>query len=124
LLENINPTIGLANGTPISYHLLQLDPRENMKRILESMCNESGNIQLCCPPRYLFVEIKGKLPKNHKDLSMETEDTAEIPMKPVHHPIDYKIFIPGLGEKIVYSRPHDIELGFAVTLHKIQGQTC
>ena len=63
LLENINPTIGLANGTPISYHSLTLDSRENIQRILESMCNESGDIQLCYPPRYLFVTIKGKLPK-------------------------------------------------------------
>lgn len=43
LTENINPLRGLSNGTPVSYHSLTLDPREDDHRILSYIEDNTGN---------------------------------------------------------------------------------
>ena len=57
-------------------------------------------------------------------MSMEPGENFIIPIEPVKHPLDYEIFVPNVGKCTVYAKAHNVELGFAITLHKIQGQTC
>ena len=58
LMQNINPKRGLSNGTPVTFHSLILDSRENQTTILEKMT--SGNyedIVLQYEPKYVLVNI-------------------------------------------------------------------
>ena len=76
---------------PVTYHSLKLDPRENFQHVLESICNESEDIQLRYPPKYLFVALDSKLLNNFHEISMEGGNGMVIPMLPIRHPQDYNI---------------------------------
>ena len=53
LTENINPLRGISNGTPISYHSLSLDPKDDDHRILSCIQDNLGNIQPNIISRYI-----------------------------------------------------------------------
>lgn len=65
MTENINPGRGLSNGTPIVFHSLVLDPRENFENIRVAL-DENGHedITLEFPPSYINVSVPGVNPED------------------------------------------------------------
>ena len=65
LSENINPSRGLSNGTPIIFHSLVLDPKENFENIREMLeNNDNQDIKLEFPPSFIKVCIPGVDPND------------------------------------------------------------
>ena len=56
LTQNMNPSLGLSNGTPVIYHSLTLSPLEDMHSVMERMVNNDGSdIFLKFQPTYIHV---------------------------------------------------------------------
>ena len=124
LIENINPSLGLANGTKIVYESLVLDPRDDPIAISHRIATEiNPDIILNYPPIYVIVSVPDADPDRFLNTTL-VEGKVVIPVKTVVR--GKFINIPRRrGEKPfkVWYTPHNCELGFAVTVHKIQGQT-
>lgn len=114
LTQNINPSLGLSNGTPVIYHSLTLSPLEDMHSVMERMVNNDGSdIFLKFQPTYIHVEVPTLDPVlfQHKSLF---KDKVVIPVK-LKSQADF-ITVKG--------KAHAVVLAFAITVHKMQGQTC
>lgn len=58
LTENINTSRELSNGTPIIYHSMTLNPKEDIERIENLINNDSmDDIELLYPPSYIHVVV-------------------------------------------------------------------
>ena len=123
LSQNINPSIGLTNGTRVIYHSLLLDPRENIKNICATW-KKKEVIDLQFPPSYLFVKIPNADLANFKHTSI-TMNSVVIPIKLGNESekMTYRLQQKKESLTIKYTS-HPIDMGFATTVHKIQGQTC
>lgn len=65
LSENINPNLGLSNGTPIIYHSLTLHANENVEAVQAQMnSGVSQEIKLKFPPSYIHVVVPGANPED------------------------------------------------------------
>ncbi len=111
LTKNINPAIGLANGTAVVYHSLILDDMEDSKTIFERIRNATSTIDILLkyPPKFVCIEVAtadptrfvnqtlvlGKLVipipfiKDNKELNLQTEssNTTVVTEK---HSVDLK----------------------------------
>ena len=126
-MQNINPKRGLSNGTPVTFHYLILDSRENQTTILEKMT--SGNyedIVLQYEPKYVLVNITNADPKDFIGVTA-VEGQAVIPLPLSHTSKAFALNVPGqkgIQKHFFKTKSHGIDMGFSITLHKIQGQTC
>ena len=70
LVENICVSRSLANGTPVIYHSLTLDPREDREPILKMLTNPHGyqDIELVFPPLYINGIVPDANPRDFAGL--------------------------------------------------------
>lgn len=113
LLDNINPVRSLSNGTPVTYESIVLHPEEDLNRILALMIDSTDrDIVLERSPLYINVRTKGDNPV-----------TVPLPESKTVKP--QKIFLPARNLKVdLHTRTHGVDMAFAITAHKVQGQTC
>jgi hypothetical protein len=124
LTENINPTHGLTNGTAITYHSLVLDPREDRESVLSAMASSQEDVILQFNPIYVLVNVTNAKPENFVGITTEA-DKVVIPLPQTHISKTFKVELLNKEGKInLQTKSHGVELGYAITLHKIQGQTC
>lgn len=124
LIENLNPSLGLANGTKIIYEALVLDPRDDPVAISQRLTTEiNADIVLKHPPLYVIVSVPDADPARFVNMTL-VQGKVVIPLQVVRR--NKFVKVPRRrGEKAfnVWYSPHNCELGFAVTVYKIQGQT-
>ncbi len=125
LKMNINPKRGLTNGTPITLHSLILDPREKRKKLMAAILKgRTEDIVLKYNPKYVLVKITNANPEDYKQLTV-VQGQAIIPLAQTHICKPFKINVPGKNKKVdLQTTTYGIDLGFSITMHKIQGQTC
>nr|CAH0105805.1 unnamed protein product [Daphnia galeata] len=125
LMSNINPKRGLTNGTPVIFHSLVLDPREDRERLLTAMMQgNTEDISLQYNPLHILVKITNANPTDFIGMTA-VQGEVVIPLSQTHTSKLFPITVPGKLNKIkLQTTSHGIDLGFSVTFHKIQGQTC
>jgi hypothetical protein len=133
LKKNINPSLGLANGTSVIYHSLILDEREDSEAVLAQIVDSTNanDIFLQYPPKYICVEIPNAKPEQFIGKTLvENKVVIPIPLKEenknssntrggVSEKKAWKINIPGIGIREINTRKHQVELAFALTTHKV-----
>lgn len=125
LQDNINPRRGLSNGTPVTLHSLVLHPDEDPHRVLEELTQSNAvDARLQYNPLYVLVKLPQAHPEDLIGLSVE-ENEAVIPLTMNSESKAYTINLPFRKSMVLKTKKiHGYELGFAITFHKIQGQTC
>ena len=128
LLHNISPTRGLTNGTSITFHSIILDPKEDRKRIIKQIMQEKNDdIILEYIPKYILVKLVNADKEKFKGIFSFGEDIV-IPLEPECFSKPFLANFPITETDTMKHRfqaiTHGVELGFSITLHKIQGQTC
>ena len=121
LLDNLNPTSGLANGTPVFLHSIILRQTEDKERTREAISNALPGQVLTIPePHAVLITVPSIDPQKwltkHKSLS---ESKVLIPLVNKSHS---KNVIQVDNERFTF-KSHLLELAFAITFHKVQGQT-
>ena len=116
----------LSNGTPIVYEAIQLDERENIDDVFRaiSIARPGEDIKLNYPPLYVIASIPNADAKNFADCTMD-KGRVVIPIPRKRNQDTIKIrkrHFPNSGH--LQFKPHGCELGFAYTVHKVQGHTC
>ena len=84
LKKNINPSLGLANGTSVIYHSLVLDEREDSEAVLAQIVDSTNanDIFLQYPPKYICVEIPNAKPEKFIGKTLvENKVVIPIPLK-------------------------------------------
>jgi len=106
LTSNINPELGICNGTQATMDSLCFYDKEKQRALLERIASAvpGEEIHLCSPPDAIFVRIG-------------CGDQAVV--VPIIEGSD-KVKIRG---KEIKCWRHMVELGFACTYHKVQGRT-
>jgi hypothetical protein len=122
LSRNINPMKGLANGTPVTLHSITMCPDDDPEDIINKIRNASPGD---------FVDIPPPLSVNVKCTSIDATEwniqhtlvqgQVVIPLIAQSHHKN-KIEFGDNGTTIRY-KSYIHELAFALTFHKIQGQT-
>ena len=106
LTANINPEIGLCNGTSAVMHALGFYDEEKHEELEQRIAaaQPGERIHLLQAPDYIMVKIgKG-------------DDAVVIPIQQGYDKVS-------LGKKEIPCLRHMVELGFAITYWKVQGQT-
>ena len=118
--------LGLSNGTSVVFESLQLDRREDVDNIRTAITTavEGEPIQLQYPPQFIIVSVPGVAVDDFAGRTLEPGRVL-IPI-PIYSVMEQaEIQLPGRPKKDTFSyRPHAVELKFAVTVNKVQGQTC
>ncbi len=118
LTENINPSLGLSNGTPVVYHSITLDPREDFHNVMECIAKlTSFQTNICLE----FPQVVSN-PNDFIDRSLVPSEVV-IPIQFAKFPEKIKIQLQNMDLSVDVKK-HAVEMGFAVTVHKMQGQTC
>jgi len=120
LLENLNATSGLANGTPAILDSLLFnndDERTAVKKLLSNA--RPGQIIPIPVPNAIIASFPTLKREDWKHMSLD-DNIVKIP-------VAYK---SGLKNRIKYGKnqyvnykSHMMDLAFAITYHKVQGQT-
>jgi hypothetical protein len=129
--ENINPTRGLANGTSACFHSLCIadsDQPDLYKELIKKA--RPGEVIMIPVPYSINVEIKFKDKEKNERIqrwpdNLTLQPGSEHEAKAVVIPLLLKIDLKGIKFKktnLGY-RDHLVDLAFAMTFHKIQGQT-
>jgi len=66
LLENINTSLGLANGTPIELHSLTFRTEEQLEEVQEKLKSNSAGMEIILDPIPLAVNVKVKMTTKQK----------------------------------------------------------
>jgi hypothetical protein len=127
LTSNINPALGLANGTPVEMYTLY-PHKDDRQRVLHQLTHsEETDIFLDEPPEYIVVRIRqptaalNRLP----GLTRCPDNHILLPIFPMQHQRSAKHRVSLGGKKFdVHTSPHGLDPAFSLTVHKIQGQTC
>ena len=123
MTENLNPTRGLANGTAVVYHSINLHESEDRERIIDEISSASGkDIYLLHPPTSINVSIINANPAEFIGRTVVANEVV-IPIHEGRKPTEHKVMIHGKKLSMT-TRSIATELGYAVTIHKVQGQTC
>ena len=126
ITENIKPERGLVNSTPVTYHSLVLDEKENRDVIGEQLIYSSSNedIVLQYPPKYINVAVTNADPADFTDMTLDPGKVV-IPIKLLDKGTSHKGYIASKPGKIAFSsRSHNVDAEFSKTFHKVQGKTC
>ena len=125
LLANINPIKGLSNGTAVILHSLELDDREDAENICYQLtCTSEYEISFKFPPKHILVEVPGVDPQKFENCTV-VNGKVVIPLEANKKTFEAKLKIPyvNIRDKLSF-KSHALELGFAITVHKVQGKTC
>ena len=128
LTTNVNPGLGLANGSAVIMDSLSLDDEENRRRIdhlLEH--SQETDILLDYPPRYIAVRIAQPTDalKRVPDGSLKPNRGSVVAVFPISSRNPDKHHVSLGGKKFdLETLPHAVDPAFSLTVHKIQGQTC
>ena len=128
LTSNINPGLGLANGTAVVMHSLCLDDREDEQRIDQLSADpEPVDILLNFPPKYIAVRVPRPTDalKRVPDGSLCPEEGCIVAVHPIlsRKPVLHSVSLGGRKFDLK-ALPHALDPAFSLTVHKIQGQTC
>ena len=126
ITENINPQLKISNGSPITFHSLTLDPRENYNEVMKKIEESNGieDIKLKYAPTHIHVKLTLGNPNKFIGRTL-IENEAVIPIPISEKITSHTVNFPGSQEKLeVKVKTHSIEMGFAIPVHKVQGQTC
>ena len=120
LLDNLNPNAGLANGTPVKLHSI-IPYSENCDVTRDLVHNGlPGEIIDIPEPRAIVVEIPNlnteRWLQRHKSIST---DKVLIPLVNKSH----RKNVVKVDDYSFPFKSHLLELAFAITFHKVQGQT-
>jgi hypothetical protein len=119
LTENMNPLKGVVNGSPCTFHSLYWkDP--NVATQMLSLINNTplGQVvMLPIPPNYVNVQLNGRPNCSSDSLVGNTAYVIPVPVTSTNK-VDIKF-----GRKKYFAKNHAVELGFAITYHKLQGKT-
>jgi hypothetical protein len=117
---NLNATSGLANGTPVVLHSVMFSDTAVADMIREKLAHaEPGEVIEIPVPHAVIVSVphidatKWKL--KHKSLC---SDTVTIPL--TNQSVGDNVT---LDDQKMFYKSHQYDLAFAVTFHKVQGQT-
>ena len=129
--DNIGKSYGIANGTKAVFHSLTFSPEAPPALVKEAMdmiaAARGGDvIDLPVIPRSVNVE-----------LVREAEEEAAFPWPAACTLVPGKVVVPiltsgrkrkkvdlyGTYNRTVYVKRHQVDAGFAITFHKVQGQT-
>jgi len=105
---------------------LELDPREDVENIHTAITTslELQDVQLQFPPKFIIVSVPDAKPEEFIGRTL-VPDRVVIPVPLFNVPEKINIILPGRPkEDVLLYRPHAVELRFAITVHKVQGQTC
>jgi hypothetical protein len=122
LNNNLNATDGLANGTPLILHSALLSEDEDSERYREIISNAQPGTIIDIPvPHAVLASVpsldNAKWCSKHKSL---VEGQVVIPFVNKRH-LGNTVTIS--KEQTLSYKSHGIDLAFAITFHKIQGQT-
>jgi hypothetical protein len=122
LNNNLNPTEGLANGTPIVLHSITFSDDVDQEQYIHLIENATPGAFVDIPaPRTVNVlvpslDLDEWLRAGH--LSLSTTDVV-IPL--VYKSCEKSLIT--VDSQHIYYKSHMHDLAFAVTFHKMQGQT-
>ena len=123
LLSNLNPSLGLANGTPIIYHSLVLDDCKDDQCIKQQVhdVTHSTDIFLVHQPKFICVEVPSADPAKFIGLTLVPGRVViPISLKKNLGSKYWKLQVDGLGVIQTQMKIHDVSLKFALTAHKEQ----
>ena len=125
IIEKINPGINLANGPKVILESIIIDDRDDPDAIQTRLTTEiSPSIILKHPPQGILVSVPGADIARFSTMTMEP-GAVVIPIGLVRRAKDLKgARIKNGVKRDLYYLPHNVDIGFAVTVHKVQGQTC
>ena len=136
LTQNINPRMAVSNGTKVMYHSLSFSPdelpgdvREVERKIAMGRPGEVVEIGLVPLSVNVRLETKADSPEFTQwpsEYNISPTPGTEIVLPVVIRPMDkteFRVRIPSLGEVCGGVRRHQVEPGFSVTYHKVQGRT-
>lgn len=126
LTRNINPSLGLANGTSVIYHSLILDEKEDQRTILEKVINSTSSIDILLkyPPKYVCVTVPTAELIHFENRTL-VQGEVVIPLPLEKDPKLIKLKCPELLKNVsVLTERHSVEMKFSLTAHKVQGLTC
>ena len=137
--NNMNPTKGVANGVPVTFHSLTF--AANHEKIIEietiiSNAKTGEVIVIPCPPNFINVELINQTSENWHDDETLIPGKVIIPVDLSTKGVKVKLFTLNHEDVKIYPKPfgqtetptimlddHAVESGFAITMHKIQGKT-
>ncbi|KZS03136.1 Uncharacterized protein APZ42_034213 [Daphnia magna] len=126
LTSNINPARGLSNGTAVLFESIELDPREDADWICNDIATaaEDTNDALTYPPLHINVAVPGSNAADFVEKTLKPGRVViPVPRVSKWEPVNIKL--PGRRQADTFHyQPHGVEQRFAVTVNKIQGQTC
>ena len=116
----------MSNGTPVIYEGFKLHENEDIEAIFNAFTTTDTNndIKLKYTPTYIIVSIPGANPDDFKGRTMVPGRVViPVPIKRTADTVNVKL--PGQlkSTKLQY-HPHGVELRFALTGYKVQGQNC
>ncbi len=103
-----------------------MDPKEDVENIHTAITTsvDLQDIQLKYPPKFIIVSVPEARPEDFIGRTL-VPDRVVIPVPFFNVPEKINIMLPGRPkEDVILYRPHAVELRFAITVHKVQGQTC
>ena len=121
LTDNLNPSSGLANGTPAFLHSLTFHTTAERQTFNNLIRNAQAGEEITIDPPYA---VNVSLPHIHhetwlqKHLSISSEEVV-IPLLVESH-VDN---IVKVNDQNIYFNAHMYDLAFSLTYHKTQGQT-
>ena len=119
LLENINVSLGLANGTILKLHSLTLNPQTaRMDKDLLSRACPGHPVKLLSPPLSVNVEIENQT-NWPRDLRLEIPERNVIPIMTSTQ----RTGIIKFQKEQIKLQEIPITLCYALTYNKCQGQT-
>ena len=127
LLSNINPSLGLANGTPVIYHSLILDDREDLQCIMQQNADtmQSTDVYLLHPPKYICVEVPSCDATKFEGITL-VPGKVVIPIEIAKNKTKkmWKINLEGYGVIQTQTIRHDVDMKFALTAYKVNKFFC
>ncbi len=116
----------MSNGTPVIYEGFKLHEKEDIDAVFNDAITTDTNhdIKLKYPPIYIIVSIPGANPDDFKGRTM-VPGRVVVPVPIKRNADTVNVRLPGqLDSSRLQYHPHGVELRFALTGYKVQGQNC
>jgi hypothetical protein len=96
-----------------------------MQRIIELITTNTGSDIKLQYPLYTFMSRYQVLIHFNLEKNSIILNNVVIPVLLRKKSEEKKVYFPFRGQPVILKiKPHAVEFGFAVTIHKMQGQTC